>query len=131
MKLGPRDISFFALLSKPICLCYWSVLFTFKIRGSKFYGFMHCFTYGSNLSKCSKDVTRNPTHLEITLVYRIQLSITLTTLSCNNLQHQDSFSRLRHWVLLQEEHSYINMKKTVAKKIFFLPRDACVFLLLF
>ena len=70
-------------------------------------------------------------HLEITLVYRIQLSITLTTLSCNNLQHQDQFSILRHWVLLQEEHSYINMKKQLLKKIIFLPRDACVFLFLF
>lgn len=119
LKQGPREISFFALLSKPICFCYWSVLFTLKSRETKFYGSTHCFIYDSNLTKCSKDATRNSalegnSGLQNPTIYNSHHSYIRT-----NFPYSGADFCFRKNIL-------ISIWKIIANKITFLQRYVCV-----
>lgn len=125
MKLGPREISLlcsqnqFASATEVFCSLSRSGEVSFMDSRTALY----MAATGVNVVKMWLEIP----HLKITLVYGIQLSITLTTLSCKNLQHQDQFSILRPWVLLQEEYSYINIKNCCWKKLLFYQDMAVCF----
>lgn len=74
MKLGPREISFFALLSKPICFCDSSLSRAQEIS------FMDSCTalYMAAIWVIVVKMLRETPHLRITSVYRTWLPIILT-----------------------------------------------------
>lgn len=85
VKTG-TEISFFALLSKPICFCY--LVFPSLSRAEQV-SFMDSWTALYMAATCLNVVKMQLefSHLKITLVYGIQLSITLTTFTSGPIFH--------------------------------------------